>query len=291
MRGARIRLALAAILCSLAVSVPLLQSVPAAAFFRTGPVDIPPTPELWASRLARADQVVLATSEELTQVQSRPQPEDFVSRLVLGYEVDSAGYRYRQAVRDQQRVIFNISAQPGLSDLVEQVAPPALAPVLHNAAGAYHAIWSLAGIDEYNLLRLHLHPLSGAEPVDTLRGFYMGAASQYQIDWSYLASINYIESDFGRVTGPSSAGALGPMQFMPSTWDAYGEGGDVNSPHDSIIAAARYLVLHGAWRNLDAAIFAYNHDWDYVAAVKFYANLIRQDPSWLGRLYYWSTAG
>ena len=145
--------------------------------------------------------------------------------------------------------------------------------------------------DEYNLLRLHLHPLAGAEAVDTLRVYYVGAASQYQIDWSYLASINYIESDFGRVTGPSSAGALGPMQFMPSTWDAYGEGGDVNSPHDSIIAAARYLVLHGAWRNLDAAIFAYNHDWDYVAAVKFYADLIRQDPSWLNRLYYWSTAG
>src|SRR5207237_1332870 len=161
-----------------------------------------------------------ATADGLRQVQSRPQPEDFVSRLVLGYEVDSAGYRYRQAVRDQQRVIFNISSQPGLSDQVEQVAPPALAPVLHNAAGAYHAMWSLAGIDEYNLLRLHLHPLAGAEAVDTLRGYYVGAASQYQIDWSYLASINYIESDFAPVTGPTSAGALRPMQFMPSTWDA-----------------------------------------------------------------------
>jgi membrane-bound lytic murein transglycosylase B len=152
-------------------------------------------------------------------------------------------------------------------------------------------MWRLAGIDEFNLVRIHPHPVDGAQPSATLTRYYQSAASHYQLDWTYLASINFIESDFGRVTGPSSAGALGPMQFMPATWAAYGDGGDVNSPKDAIDAAARYLFLHGALRSIDSAIFAYNHDNDYVQAVKDYADAIRQDPTWLDRLYYWNTAG
>ena len=88
-----------------------------------------------------------------------------------------------------------------------------------------------------------------------------------------LAAINKIESDFGRNLGPSSAGAVGWMQFMPATWATYGVDGDhdgrrdPNDPADAIPAAAGYLKAGGAPGDWYAAVFAYNHaDW-YVREV------------------------
>jgi membrane-bound lytic murein transglycosylase B len=127
--------------------------------------------------------------------------------------------------------------------------------------------------------------------VAALLAYYRAAAARTGLDWTYLAAINFIESDFGRVNGPSSAGALGPMQFLPSTWQEYGGGSDVMSPHDAIMGAALLLARNGAPANYDRAIFRYNHDLDYVAAVKEYAAAMRADPLWLTRLYYWSTFG
>jgi len=88
-----------------------------------------------------------------------------------------------------------------------------------------------------------------------------------------LASINGIESAFGSNMGPSSAGAVGWMQFMPSTWETYGVDAngdgvrDPYNPEDAIFAAARYLQAAGMPVDTYGAIFAYNHaDW-YVAEV------------------------
>jgi soluble lytic murein transglycosylase-like protein len=90
---------------------------------------------------------------------------------------------------------------------------------------------------------------------------------------SILAAINEIESGFGQNLGPSSAGAVGWMQFMPSTWETYGVDADAdgdkdpNEPHDAIFAAARYLRAAGMPEDPEGAVFAYNHaDW-YVAEV------------------------
>ena len=90
---------------------------------------------------------------------------------------------------------------------------------------------------------------------------------------SILAAINEIESGFGQNLGPSSAGAVGWMQFMPSTWATYGVDADAdgdkdpNEPHDAIFAAARYLRAAGMPEDPEGAVFAYNHaDW-YVAEV------------------------
>ena len=95
-----------------------------------------------------------------------------------------------------------------------------------------------------------------------------------------LAAIGKVESDHGRVrlpgvrSGSNWAGACGPMQIgcvagskAGNAWARYGHG----RPHDpaaAIPAAARYLVDHGARRNLDRALFSYNHSWSYVARVK-----------------------
>ena len=67
------------------------------------------------------------------------------------------------------------------------------------------------------------------------------AESESGVGWNYLAAINLIETRLGSIAGVSTAGAQGPMQFLPSTFAAYGQGGDINSPHDSIMAAGRTL--------------------------------------------------
>jgi soluble lytic murein transglycosylase-like protein len=102
----------------------------------------------------------------------------------------------------------------------------------------------------------------------TLVSIYRTAGYQYGIDWRVLAAINRVETNLGQNTHVSSAGAVGWMQFMPSTWrrwgvDASGDGvADPYDPQDAIFSAARYLDAAGARTDLRRAVFAYNHaDW------------------------------
>jgi len=242
-------------------------------------------------RLQKDEGLIAAARADRAALAAQPPADEYLARMVQTLEADNAAYRYREAIRAEQADLLRVAVLPDLAQQVIAISPPALAAVERDTFDAWYSIWRLAGIDEYNLVRIHPHSVDGAQPSETLATYYQSAAAHYQLDWTLLASINFIESDFGRVNGPSSAGALGPMQFMPATWAAYGDGGDVNNPKDAIDAAARYLFLHGALRNIDTAIFAYNHDDDYVQAVKDYADAIRQDPTWLDRLYYWNTAG
>ena len=95
-------------------------------------------------------------------------------------------------------------------------------------------------------------------PADELLGYYREAESASGVGWTYLAAINLIETGFGRIAGVSTAGAQGPMQFLPSTFAAYGEG-DILSPHDSIMAAGRYLAVNGFADDRDYALYRYNN--------------------------------
>jgi len=106
--------------------------------------------------------------------------------------------------------------------------------------------------------------LGGAE----LQALWERAGAAYGIPWYVLGAINKIETNFGRNMGPSSAGAVGWMQFMPDTWlrwgmDATGDGvADPWDPEDAVYAAARYLAAAGGGTDLSRAVFAYNHaDW------------------------------
>ncbi|MDQ6750695.1 MAG: lytic murein transglycosylase, partial [Actinomycetota bacterium] len=114
---------------------------------------------------------------------------------------------------------------------------------------------------------------------------YQAAGTEYGIPWQLLAAINEIETDYGRNLSVSSAGALGWMQFIPSTWQAYGVDAnadgkkDPNNPVDAIFAAARYLKAAGGDKDINKAIFAYNHaDW-YVQSVLVRAKLINAMPA------------
>ncbi len=114
-------------------------------------------------------------------------------------------------------------------------------------------------------------------PSNYLELFHASAARYCPgMSWTVLAAIGQIESGDGANNGPSSAGALGPMQFMPSTWaawgiTAFGEPGPPNimDPYDAVPSAARMLCADGAGTpaGLPGAIFAYNHANWYVAEV------------------------
>jgi membrane-bound lytic murein transglycosylase B len=116
-------------------------------------------------------------------------------------------------------------------------------------------------------------------PAGYLR-LYRRAGARYRVPWSVLAAVGKVESDHGRSrlpgvrSGSNWAGACGPMQLgcVPGSkagnaWARYGRGRP-HQPANAIPAAARYLVDHGARRNLDRALFAYNHSRSYVARVK-----------------------
>lgn len=124
-------------------------------------------------------------------------------------------------------------------------------------------------------------------PADELMGYYHAAESESGVGWNYLAAINLVETRFGSINGVSTAGAQGPMQFLPSTFGSYGQGGDINSPHDSIMAAGRYLAANGFTNDRDRAIYGYNHAHQYVQAVDDYAALIGSDPATFAAFYRW----
>jgi hypothetical protein len=116
---------------------------------------------------------------------------------------------------------------------------------------------------------------------------YQAAGIQYNVPWQVLAAINWIETDYGRDLSVSSAGAVGWMQFLPSTFkrwgvDATGSGyADPYNPTDAIFTAARYLAAAGASKDLSGAIFAYNHAGWYVQSVLLRAQLIGGMPAGL----------
>jgi soluble lytic murein transglycosylase-like protein len=124
-------------------------------------------------------------------------------------------------------------------------------------------------------------------PVHELRGYYREAESVSGVGWTYLAAINMIESGFGRIAGVSTAGAQGPMQFLPSTFAAYGADGEILSPHDSIMAAGRYLAVNGFADDRDYALYRYNNSNQYVQAVNDYAAVLAADPATFAGYYRW----
>jgi membrane-bound lytic murein transglycosylase B len=124
-------------------------------------------------------------------------------------------------------------------------------------------------------------------PAASLLRWYREAERRFGVEWEVLAAVNFVETGFGRLRSSSTAGAQGPMQFLPSTWRAYGLGGDVHDPHDAILGAANYLRASGARRDLRRALWAYNHSSLYVDAVVRYAAQLRRDEDVFFAYYAW----
>jgi hypothetical protein len=125
------------------------------------------------------------------------------------------------------------------------------------------------------------------EPAAMLLGYFKQAQRRFGVAWEVLAAVMGVESKFGRVVSNSYAGAQGPMQFIPSTWAAYGLGGDVHDTRDAILGAANYLRASGAPGDYRAALYAYNPSVAYVDAVLDYANQMIGDRRDYYAYYSW----
>ena len=182
----------------------------------------------------------------------------------------------------QQRAYHLLAAHPDWVPAVLADIPASVrSAVQDNLSAAQH-------IDTLNGSRSALpHWRIVAPPsAEVLMGYYNEAQQASGAPWQYLAAINLIETNMGRIQGLSSAGAQGPMQFMPATWASYGRG-DVNNPRDAILAAGRYLHTHGAPGDMNRAVYAYNPSWLYVRAVMLYAKQMFADSrAYLG-YYNW----
>ena len=124
-------------------------------------------------------------------------------------------------------------------------------------------------------------------PAAELLRHYRYAARRVGVPWQHLAAIHLVETRMGRIRGVSSAGALGPMQFLPTTWELYGEGGDIQDPRDAIVAAARLLRANGAPGDMAGAVWHYNPSDNYVGAVMRYAEQLRRSPESYRGYWHW----
>ena len=119
-----------------------------------------------------------------------------------------------------QLACLRVAAHPGWASVVTRRVAPA------RRAAADADIAATADLVALTQPRPRLPPwrIVVAENPATLRADYRAAQAATGVGWSYLAAVNFVETDFGRVAGPSSAGAQGPMQFMPAIWAVYGHG-------------------------------------------------------------------
>jgi hypothetical protein len=184
--------------------------------------------------------------------------------------------------RREQKAYLLLESHPGWIPAVLNAVPAAVGAVIQSNLGAAQQIGSLNGVSS---ALPHWQIIAPPAP-DTLLAYYREAQQNNGVAWQYLAAINLIETNMGRIRGLSSAGAQGPMQFMPATWASYGRG-DVNDPHDAILAAGRYLQAHGGPQDMTRAIYAYNPSMLYVRAVQLYAQQMFADARTFYAYYNW----
>jgi membrane-bound lytic murein transglycosylase B len=184
--------------------------------------------------------------------------------------------------RLQQQVYRRLAHHPDWLAAAVNRAPPTLQPVVRANLTAQLELQALTpprtDLPAWNIE-------TPAPATDLLRAYRESEAAS-GVPWAYLAAIHFVETRMGRIHSPSTAGALGPMQFLPSTWATYGRG-DVNDDHDAILAAGRFLRAHGAPSAMASAVFRYNPSPHYVRAITAYAEVIAGDErAWLA-YYHW----
>jgi Transglycosylase SLT domain len=239
-----------------AVAVAVALALPAGAPPPKAPLPSGPTPT--AQRLAATTES-LHTAIDMWRASGIPRPPRDLRLWAL----------------HQQRLYLDLGlARPQVGEAVLRRLPRELQATAHDVLTARRALVRLSPPTT--------RPLSSfrtgrAEPADRLLGYYREAQRRFGVPWQVLAAVNFVETAFGKIRSPSTAGAQGPMQFLPATWRAYGLGGNIYDPRDSILGAANYLRASGAPRNLRRALYAYNHSNLYVDAVLAYARVMRRD--------------
>jgi soluble lytic murein transglycosylase-like protein len=185
----------------------------------------------------------------------------------------------------QQRLYLALGLKPeSFGDAVVARLPPPLRADARDIIAARHALIRLTPPTTLPLSAFRTGP---AQPAGRLRQHYREAERRFGVPWTILAAVNFVETAFGKVRSRSTAGAQGPMQFLPATWRAYGLGGDVHEPRDAILGAANYLRASGSPADNRRALYAYNHSTLYVDAVLAYARVLRRHPRALDAFHSW----
>jgi hypothetical protein len=184
----------------------------------------------------------------------------------------------------QQRIYRHLRSRPALAERVIAAMPARMRLQARDNVAAGRSLLRLAPKKPPKTqppIRI-----GTAEPPGRLLAWYRQAERRFGVRWQVLAAINFVESGFNRLRNNSYAGAQGPMQFIPSTWSAYGLGGNARDPRDAIMGAANYLHASGAPGDYRRAIYSYNPSPLYVDAIIRYARQIQRRSE---RFYaYWS---
>jgi hypothetical protein len=227
--------------------------------------------------LARAARALVTTTARVHRAVDRwrAQKDPSIRRPPLAVEL---------AALAQQRLVIRLTAEPGRAEAVLARVRGPLRPHIVATVRARLALLRLRRPRSRPLRAFRTGP---PLPPDVLLRHYRQAQRRFQVGWHVLASVNFVESAFGRLRSPSWAGALGPMQFLPSTWRAYGLGGNVHDPRAAILGAANYLRASGAPGDYRRALYAYNPSSSYVEAVLRYAERMRRDRRAFYAYYSW----
>jgi hypothetical protein len=224
----------------------------------------PPAPNGRRVPRAASDPVGLAGQITRTELALRDAATPAADRPALGH-LNQVAYR-------------RLGREPAWDGAVLAAVPPELAPVVRAHVTARRALGSISRTAPPT--EVPAWRIVAPEPAEQLLAHYRKAEAATGIPWRYLAAINLVESGFGRIRGLSTAGARGPMQFLPSTWNERGIGeGDIDDPHDAIQAAARYLVRRGGPADMARALRGYNNSAYYVEGVATLADLFRDERS------------
>jgi len=235
--------------------------------------------DLAASAAARADRRTLAGADAAaSRARAAAQEADDVVTARTGALRDAAAQASRldDALAAAQAQVQALDARAARLRAAEDAA--------RALAQARAAATALAAAAAGAAAQVQARPV----PTDYAALYAAAAATCPGMRPALLSAVGQVESGHGRDAGPSSAGALGPMQFLPSTFAAYAVDGDgdgvtdVRDPADAVHTAARYLCANGAGHGRAgeaAALWRYNHaDW-YVAMVQRLADQLDASPA------------
>jgi len=185
----------------------------------------------------------------------------------------------------QQRVYRMLGDAPRLATRVVAALPARLRSEARDNVLARRELGRITSVKRGPAPRIAVGP---AQPADVLQRHYRSAQRRFGVGPPLLAAVNFVESAFGRLRNRSISGARGPMQFIRSTWAAYGLGGDISDPRDAILGAANYLHANGAPSDERRALLRYNPSSAYVSAIARYARRIRADRRAYYAYYAWA---